>query len=425
MSKRLLILGGNPETVPLVTTANDIGVHTIVVDPNKKSPAKHYARESYEVDCLNVNELERLALKIGVDGILVGVADILVPSYFELCKRFKLPTYANPMAVEAFTSKTGFIEACKKAGVTTTPSFSEQTALENNIPNQCYPILVKPVDNGGGVGISICHNFAELSPAIDKARSASKTQGILLEKFMTCDDMAAYYSFVDGQAFLVATSDRFTSKKTYRGSPVCIGASYPSKHEDRFDNEVHPKLLEMFKHLKLKDGVLNIQFFADSKGFYAYDPGFRLQGEGFHIHVEEAFGIDQKEALIRFSLDEPLGSYSTTIGERRVGDKFYAATAWVLLKPGTIHEIVGLEKIDGLKSFKSKVVRLGKGDQITEEIMGTEKQVFCRIYLQHQNLGQLHNDIDVINDKLEVNSIDDSLIFDALSSKILRSNMIS
>ena len=32
--KKLLILGGNPETCVLVDTANNLGIYTIVIDPN-------------------------------------------------------------------------------------------------------------------------------------------------------------------------------------------------------------------------------------------------------------------------------------------------------------------------------------------------------------------------------------------------------
>jgi len=39
--KRLLILGGNPETGSLVSKAQSMGVHTIVVDPNPNAPAKN------------------------------------------------------------------------------------------------------------------------------------------------------------------------------------------------------------------------------------------------------------------------------------------------------------------------------------------------------------------------------------------------
>ena len=398
-----------------------MGVHTIVVDPVKQSPAKLVAKESFEIDALNVDALEKLASKIGVDGVLVGVADILVGSYYNLCQRLDLPTYVTAESIDAFGSKHRFIKACELHDIKTTPRFTEHDAVNDKIPEKEYPVLVKPVDNGGGVGISICRAKRDLAGAIDLAKSASKSESILIEKFMSCDDMAAYYSFVNGKAFLTATSDRYTSKKTYKGSPVCIGASYPSKHEEEFLSKVHPKLIRMFKSLHIKNGVLNIQFFTDAGVFYAYDPGFRLQGEGFHIHLKSAFGFDQREQLINFALNRPLSSYFNLIQNRRMGHHFFAATVWILLKPGTITKISGLNDISKLPSYKDILSRFKEGDKVDEKMVGTEKQVFCRIYLQHQNSKQIYADVDRINALLKVENEDSSLIFDSLKSDTLQS----
>ena len=40
MFKKLIILGGNPETAILVNTSMSMGIHTIVIDPDPVSPAK-------------------------------------------------------------------------------------------------------------------------------------------------------------------------------------------------------------------------------------------------------------------------------------------------------------------------------------------------------------------------------------------------
>lgn len=44
--KKLLILGGNPETVPLVEVANEMGIKTIVTSLRKTDVAKKYAWKS-------------------------------------------------------------------------------------------------------------------------------------------------------------------------------------------------------------------------------------------------------------------------------------------------------------------------------------------------------------------------------------------
>ena len=49
--KKLLILGGNPETRVLVEIANSLGIYTIVVDPNPSSPppARRHHAIAYDI----------------------------------------------------------------------------------------------------------------------------------------------------------------------------------------------------------------------------------------------------------------------------------------------------------------------------------------------------------------------------------------
>ena len=55
--KRLLILGANPETVPLIETAQELGVYVIVTDNNPDAFAKKFANESFNVDGMNVEAI--------------------------------------------------------------------------------------------------------------------------------------------------------------------------------------------------------------------------------------------------------------------------------------------------------------------------------------------------------------------------------
>lgn len=119
----MLILGGNIETASLVKKANSLGVHTIVVDPNPEAPAKKISNESYEVDGLDVEGLYELSKNLNLDGVLVGVADILVPSYQKLAYMLNFPCYANDEIAKTLCFKDEFSIACKKYGIETIPSY--------------------------------------------------------------------------------------------------------------------------------------------------------------------------------------------------------------------------------------------------------------------------------------------------------------
>ena len=413
-NKKLLILGGNPETGVLVEIANSLGIYTIVVDPNLNSPAKKIANESYEFDGFNIDQIVELAKKIKVDGVLVGVADILVAPYQAICEKLQLPCYATQEIVKAFCSKDGFKIACKKYNIQDIPGYYINDTLNlNKLPALTFPLMVKPVDNGAGVGMRICNDKNDLQNSITNGIQFSKKGGVLVEQYMNCDDIFAYYTFKDGRAYLSAIADRITTKKQGNLSPVCIGAIYPSKYTNQFISKINPLMVAFFEKLGIKNGVLNLQFFVKNNQYYAYDPGFRLQGEAPHIHILEINKFDHRKMLLNFALTGSLGVDDFNEKNDYLFKNGYASTIWVLLKSGTISVVKGLDIIKSDDSVSFVMERFKENDTIEPNMIGTERQVFARIYIQCIEFEVLKEKISKFQQILEINDINgENMIID-------------
>ena len=403
-SKKLLILGGNPETSNLVTVANSMGIYTIVVDPNPDAPAKKFAKERYELDGFDVDGLVNLATKLQVDGVLVGVADILVKPYYEICKRLQTHCYASGEVVDSLTSKDVFKKACATYGVIDIPSvLVENEILEADAFNQLdLPVMIKPVDNGAGVGMLVCYDRGEIVNCVKKSLSFSKKKKVLVEEYMNCEDMFAYYTFKDGVVHLSAIADRITTKSQGGFSSVCIGALYPSKHADIFYERIHPRLMAMFKGIGIHNGVLNLQFFVRNGVFHAYDPGFRLQGEAPHVPIKAINGFDHREMLITFALTGAMGHHDLSVHNdfRFRGKK--ACTLWILLKSGTIGSVQGLNSFRKDPMVVEIIERFKVGDHVSEEMIGNERQVFARLYIVADGTSELYEKVVAIEQQILV-----------------------
>jgi len=401
--KKLLILGGNPETGVLVKTANTLGIFTIVIDPNSKSPAKQFAKKYYNIDGFDIDNLTRVAKDEKVDGVLVGVADILVKPYYQLCEELKLPCYATLNIIEALCSKDGFMEACNIYGIQTIPSFSLDKNFDTkDLKKIQYPVIVKPVDNGGGVGISICHNKDELIKGSKNAIKNSRKKSFITERYMKCDDIVAYYTFQDGEIYLSAIADRITTKKQGLSSPICIASRYPSKHHEQYYKKIHPIMSHMFKGLGINNGVLAIQFFVEDNNYYAYDPGFRLQGEAMHIYINTINGFDHLKMLINFGLTGFMGIKNLSEKNDFLFRGKQCCTLWILLKRGVIKNIYGIKELDNDSSVIFIMQRFNEGDEVLENMVGNEKQVLARIYIVSKTKEQLVSKINSIKSNLSV-----------------------
>lgn len=380
--KKLLILGANPETIPLVEIAEGMGVRTIVTSSIPDDAAKKKASVSYDVDGLDVPGLIALARQEKVDGVLVGVADILVEPYCKVCEALDLPCYATEDIVKVFTQKDVFKATCEKYGIHGIPEFYFDTNMNReDLDRIVYPVMVKPVDGRSGIGMTVCYKEDELKQAIDTALQHSISKRFIVERYMQCDDMGMYYTFKDGECSASCIYDRYTTDEQPGLSRVCLGGTYPSKHIDRYFERMHENACRMFKEIGIKNGVLMLSGFYENGEFYVYDTGFRLQGEAPHLLMKAVHGFDQREMLIRYALTGSEGDVDLKKDDDALFRGKWAATLWFLLKEGRISRINGLDNILKDERIVANVQRLYEGDVVKNEWIGTEKQVLTRVYI--------------------------------------------
>nr|WP_325300693.1 hypothetical protein [uncultured Dysosmobacter sp.] len=380
--KKLLILGGNPETTPLVDIANKMGVKTIVTSSRESDPAKKHAWKSFDIDGLDIPGLVALARQERVDGVLVGVADVLVPAYCKVCDALGLPCYATQEIVDVFSYKDRFKATCERYGVHGIPEYYLDEELRpEDVAKIRFPVMVKPVDSFSGIGMSVCYQESDLRPAVEKALAASWQKRFIVERYMQCDDVGIYYTFKEGYCSASCIYDRNTTDKQRGLSRVNQGSIYPSIHIDDYFERMHSNAVRMFKSIGIRNGVLLISAFYEDGEFYVYDPGFRLQGEAPHLLMNAINGLDQREMLIRFALTGSEGDFDLAACDDIRFHGKSAATLWFLLKAGHIDRVEGLANTDTDPRVIANVQRLHPGDDVLPEWVGTEKQVLTRLYL--------------------------------------------
>lgn len=415
--RKLLVLGANPETVPLIKTAQALGVYVLVTDYNVDAYAKQFADKAANVDGVDVNGLIELARSENIDGVLVGVADKLIKPYQELCEKLDLPCYCTKEQVKIFTDKELFNKKCLEYKINTIPFYElnkNPCYLEKN--SLTYPIVVKPVDGCSGKGMSVCKEPWELGEAIKKAKDASQKGRILIEKYMDCEGVGIYYTFKDGEYFISAIYDRYTCKVQGNLSQVPLGGVYPSKFQHLFIKEMHPKFCSLFSDLNVRNGVLMISAFVEKGAFYVYDPGLRLQGEAPDILIEAINGFDQKAMLVRFALTGSMGDENLNVLNDSAFEGKYAASVWYLAKEGTIANILGLDIARSDPNVVAIVQRFDIGDTIKKDVIGTEGQVVLRLYITCNSKTDLINKVSCYQNIVQIDDVaGNSLVMDQYS----------
>ena len=79
-----------------------------------------------------------------------------------------------------------------------------------------------------------------------------------------------------------------------------------------------------------------------------------------------------------------------------------ACTVWVLLKGGQIKSIEGVENIKADDNIHFVLERFKEGDVVEESFLGTERQVYARIYLVEDSIKEVNQKIEKIKSLLKI-----------------------
>ena len=163
--RKILILGANAETIPIIKVAQNMGIHVTVTDNIPKSPAKAVADDHLDINGKDIDMLARIVDEREIDGIMVGVADSLVPSYYALCKKADRPCYAKERSCRLFSDKSEWKTLCSKYGIKTLRQLYSGNCFSEKLLDLSLPLVIKPQISRGGKGVSICRSSEDVQAA--------------------------------------------------------------------------------------------------------------------------------------------------------------------------------------------------------------------------------------------------------------------
>ena len=232
--KKLLILGGAIFHNKLIKAARELGAYTIVTDNlmYERSPGKQLADEYWNLDIYDTETIIEKCRQNGVEGVISGWLDPCQKPYAEICERLGLPCYGTREQFHRMTDKESFKQMCNEFGVDTIPEYSLEDALQGRIH---YPVFVKPNDSRGSRGQAICYTKEELLAAIEIAKSESSNGHIIIEKYIKgSQEFHVTYFFIDGEPFLLRTSDNYCGSEEMNMQKVVSCAIMPSRFSEEY-----------------------------------------------------------------------------------------------------------------------------------------------------------------------------------------------
>lgn len=405
--KKILFLGSYYTEVVLVGRAKELGYYTIVTDNHDDAPhipAKAVADECWDISWTDIDAMEARCKEVGVEGVIGGFSERRVESMILLCNRLGLPCSLTMEQLDITRDKLKFKDACRANGIPCVPEYQYGDIIK-------LPVIVKPVDRAGSIGINVAYTMKEFERDYQYALSLSDSKQVIIEDYIGDGvKFDIYYYVQDGNIVYLGSSDTIMCKGS-EGSEILQKAwPFPSKYEHQFLEEEERHVRSMIRHLGINNCYLTMSAFYRKGCFYFFEAGFRLSGEMSYNYFKAISGIDYLDIFLRYAMGEQEHIEIKEIRNRGI----YSLVLNFFGKDGKVGSIEGVEKIQSLPSVIHFLLYVKKGELIFNETKVLKKIAMCTICCQ--SLKELELVVSFVNSSFSVKgSHGEELIYEKLS----------
>ncbi len=402
---KLLVLGGKPiGSCDIVNYANHKGVYTVVTDylPEDESPAKKISNEAWDISTAEVEQLCDRIKQDGITAVFTGAHEFNILRNIEICERLNLNFYTSSDIYSQLSNKQIYKSIFEHAGMPKIREFHKGSYQDIDYSDIIYPVVVKPVDGSGGVGVKKCFSEAELKKNAALAGLVSNYGNVLVEECLSAPEVTIFYIVQDGKIFLSAMGDRITYSFDDDVIPLPVLYTFPSIHLEAYTHLFNEKVISVLSNLGVENGMLFIQAFWKDEKCYIYDIGYRLTGTQEYNLLSEICGYNPLEMLVDYSLTGHMGNVDV---ERLVNPFFNgkkAAIVTFLMRPGTIYKFEGVETIENMNGVVKFVLNHEVGEIIPKSALGTLVQVSARAFVIAKTMEEVWDTVRTIRNTFSV-----------------------
>lgn len=306
--KKILLLGGSPQQVPVISRAKELGLETILIDYLPDNPGKEIAHKWYQESTTDIETVYRIAREEAVAGILAYASDPAALPAAIVAERLELPT--NPAkSVEILGVKNKFRKFLRDNGFDC-PGFIEFPAdipvedLKKKLENLSFPIVIKPTDSSGSKGVTKISDLSHLGKALDWASQYSKNKILIAEEFIE----RGFPYLIGGDIFvedsqIVLKGEMACIRDEKNSALIPVGKKWPSGLSESQRDKIYNLLQDVIKSLGIKTGEFNIEIILGKDDTpYLLELGPRAGGNMIPIQLSDIYSVDLITSNIKAAL---------------------------------------------------------------------------------------------------------------------------
>lgn len=297
---KLAIIGASYLQLPLVLKAKEMGIETHCFAWDKDAVCKKTANYFYPISILEKEIILDKCRTINIDGITTIATDMAIPTISFIADNLGLISNSIESSILS-TSKNKMRQAFEEQEILS-PRFQEIRSYNDlKLDNLKFPLIVKPVDRSGSLGVSKVEEESELEEAISKAIDFSFQKLCIVEEFIEGAEVSVESISWNGKHKVLCITDKVTTDAPYF---VELEHHQPSNLPIDIQTLIKETTTRILDAVKIKYGAGHTELKIRNDGnVFAIEVGGRMGGDfiGSHL-VQLSTGYDYIKAVIEVCL---------------------------------------------------------------------------------------------------------------------------
>lgn len=398
--KKILFLEGENMLIPVLEKAKKYGIYSVICNMYDvdRNPAKNVADKHYEVNFRDIPAMLKIIEEEKIDGLFTAFTDANMDAFCALCETAHLPCYTTEKLCDIMVNKATFKQYCREAGV---PVIEEYDMNSLNTDKMRFPVIVKPVDNSGARGISVCLEPDTLGTAIQRALDFSRVKNVVIERYIRAEYALADFIIQNGKCYLVTTVDKPVNDDDKQNVNLPGAYIYPSKHDALIKSALIEPVQKFIDLIGYQNGILCLELIVEGDSIYAIEPQFRYGGKFQDVFIEAESGIDEIQLMFDYAVNGKFGD-ETLARKINANFKRHYVQMNILVGEGTITKVPDKKYVKSLLSDKADlyIPRKEVGTVIKPD--GSMIQMFGKITLSADTREELLAHMRAFQDKMWV-----------------------
>lgn len=362
----VVVLAGIRPHAELIKNLKARGYRTVLIDYTENPVAKPYADRHSTESTLDVDAVERIAREENACRVMDICVDRPIPVAAYVAEKLHLPHPLSYQSSLVVTNKNLMKKFMLDNGISTSRFAPITDVSQLSGLDLKYPLMVKPSDASGSIGIVRVDSVDALEPAVVGALQKSRNGQAIVEEYVMGTEIQIDCFVENRRGNILDVKEKRKIREDVFSLPY--GSIIPARISSAVSGKIDLLCDRLVQSLDIVNGPLYIQAIATETEIYVIEFGVRFGGGLSFKVIQDVAGVDVVDATAEAYLG----------GEPKVMSRFpdfrgFYATFHVFPRAGVFAAVTGYEKLQDEGMFEYFAVNMKPGHECAGGLTSNER----------------------------------------------------